>query len=62
MFTAEEFKILNHGFSRAECVKHLNLAVKNCHFIFNGKFYDQVDGVAMGSPFGPLLANTFLFL
>ena len=38
----------------------MNLAVKNCHFIFNGKFYDQVDGVAMGSPLGPLLANIFL--
>ena len=49
-----------HGFSRAEFIKLLNLAVKNCHFIFNGKFYDQVDGVAMGSPLGPLLANIFL--
>ena len=38
----------------------MNLAVKNCHFIFNGKFYDEVDGVAMGSPFGPLLANILL--
>ena len=33
---------------------------KNCHFIFNGKFYDQVDSVAMGSPLGPFLANIFL--
>ena len=48
------------GFSRDEFVKLLNLAVKNCHFIFNGKFYDQIDGVAMGSPLGPLLANIFL--
>ena len=47
------------GFSRDEFVKLLNLAVKNCHFIFNGKFYDQIDGVAMGSPLGPLLANIF---
>ena len=45
------------GFSRDEFVKLFNLAVKNCHFIFNGKFYDQIDGVAMGSPLGPLLAN-----
>ena len=28
--------------------------------MFNRKFYDQVDGVAMGSPLGPLLANIFL--
>ena len=50
---------LFHGFSRVELVKLLNLAVKNCHFIFNGKFYDQV-GVAMGSALDPLLANIFL--
>ena len=47
-------------FSRDEFVKLLNLAIKNCHFIFNGKCYDQIDGVAMGSPLGPLLANIFL--
>ena len=25
-----------------------------------GKFYDQIDGVAMGSPLGPVLANLFM--
>ena len=28
--------------------------------IFNGVYYSQVDGVAMGSPLGPTLANLFL--
>ena len=28
--------------------------------MFIGKFYDQIDGVAMGSPSGPVLANIFL--
>ena len=26
-------------------------------FIFDGKFYEQCDGIAMGSPLGPTLAN-----
>ena len=30
------------------------------HFLFEGKFYDQIDGVAMGSPLAPFLANLFM--
>ena len=37
-----------------------SLSVKNCHFIFNGRIYQQIDGVAMGSPLGPLFANIFM--
>ena len=29
-------------------------------FVFDGKFYEQCDGVAMGSPLGPTLANVFM--
>ena len=29
-------------------------------FLYNNKLYKQVDGVAMGSPLGPSLANFFL--
>ena len=28
--------------------------------MFEGKFYDQIDGVAMGPPLGPVLANLFV--
>ena len=28
--------------------------------MFKGNFYDQVDGVAMGSPLAPVLANLFM--
>ena len=41
----EEFLLL--------CTKHVN-------FTFNGDIYIHLDGVAMGSPLGPLLANVFL--
>ena len=29
-------------------------------FIFNGSFYDQINGLSMGSPLGPVLANLFM--
>ena len=38
----------------------LNLACKNALFIFDGVYYNQIDGVAMGSPLGPQLANAFM--
>ena len=28
--------------------------------MFEGKFYDQIDGVVMGSPLGPVLENRFM--
>ena len=38
----------------------LYLATKESYFIFNNILYKQIDGVAMGSPLGPSLANAFL--
>ena len=38
----------------------LKVATKDQLFQFNGNLYEQVDGVAMGSPLGLLLANTFM--
>ena len=36
------------------------LATKESFILFNGQYYKQIDGVAMGSPLGPTLANIFL--
>ena len=38
----------------------LNLAAYESFFIFDQVMYRQIDGVAMGSPLGPILANAFL--
>ena len=45
---------------RKELKKLLDLCTKEVHFTFNGQTYIQVDGVAMGSPLGPVLANIFM--
>ena len=38
----------------------LNYCVKQNHFVHNGILYDQIDGVAMGSPLGFILTNAFI--
>ena len=50
--------ILN--FSKLQLHKLLSLAATDCFFIFNENVYKQKDGVAMGNPLGPTLANAFL--
>ena len=48
------------GISKNDFCDLLNLATKESFFKFKNKFYIQVDGAAMGSPLGPILANIFL--
>jgi len=43
-----------------QLTKLLEIATANQLFQFNGQLYEQIDGVAMGSPLGPLMANVFL--
>ena len=38
----------------------LLLCTKNVHFTFNNKIYRQTDGVAMGSPLGPVISGIFM--
>ena len=38
----------------------LKIATKDKLFQFNGDLYKQIDGIAMCSPLGSLLANTFM--
>ena len=38
----------------------LTVATKELLFMFNNKFYKQIDGVYMGSPLGPALTNIFM--
>ena len=48
------------GLNRNQLKSLLDFAVKENVFIFDNIVYQQIDGVAMGSPLGPTLANIFL--
>ena len=50
-----------NNINRNDFGKLLRAALQNKYFNFEGKIYKQLDGVAMGSPLGPTLANAFLF-
>ena len=48
------------GLSKDDFKRLLEISTKGSVFYFNGCYYRQKDGVAMGSPLGPDLANAFL--
>ena len=53
---------LNLNITKKELKKRFLFATSPTHFIFNSKFYNQIDGVALGSPMAPVLANIFMGL
>ncbi|CAF1601783.1 unnamed protein product, partial [Didymodactylos carnosus] len=46
--------------NRYELKSLLEIATKDSHFIFNDKIYCQLQGIAMGSPLGPLFADVYI--
>ena len=53
-------KLVKTKLKRHEMKKLLDLCTKELHFSFNGKIYKQIDGVVMGNPLGPVIANIFM--
>ena len=43
-----------------QIVTLLEFCPKNTYFLFQGKYYEEVHGAAMGSPISPLIANLFM--
>ena len=38
----------------------LEFCLKNAYFIFQDRFYEQIEGAAMGSPISPIIANLYM--
>ena len=55
-----EEKQLDIGIPTEDLKKLLLACTLNVQFLFNHQIYRQKDGVAMGSPLGPLLADVFM--
>ena len=51
---------IHTNIKRSEMKELLLLCIKNVHFTFNNDIYQQCDGVAMGSPLGPVIAGIFM--
>ena len=55
--------IFNHNPSLNITKKELRnflFAASQTDFILSSKFYNQIDGIAIGSPLAPALANIFM--
>jgi hypothetical protein len=48
------------GLCKWQFCKLLSLTVKHSYFLINSILYEQVDGLAMGSPVAPAHAHIFL--
>ena len=49
-----------NGLTKTDIQKGLELSVRNSFFTFDGKYYEQIDGLGMGLPLAPTFANIFL--
>jgi hypothetical protein len=49
-----------HGLSRRNLKELLEICTQKSIFSFDGKYYEQIDGVSMGCRLGPTFANYFM--
>ena len=56
----DRLKIVPFNLTHKQFRSLLEMSVKESIFLFGDQLFKQIDGVAMGSPLGPTLANVFL--
>ena len=54
------FKQNTIGLTKDEVMQLLKLVLENCVFSFQGNFFKQLHGAAMGSPCSPVVANIYM--
>ena len=55
-----EHKKINASIRKKEMKQFLTLCTKNVHLTYDNTAYQQNDGVAMGSPLGPVQSGIFM--
>ena len=53
------YEVADH-LDREDVMALLKVVLNNCVFSFQGKFYKQLHGAAMGSPCSPVVANIYM--
>ena len=59
-FLSEKLSNLELPLQSAKIIALIELCIVDCRFIFNGMYYKQIFGMAMGNCLSPLLANIYM--
>ena len=57
----DSLSLLSHHFTE-DILALFKLVLTSTYFCFNGQHFEQTDGVAMGSPLSPVIANFYILL
>ncbi|XP_047985276.1 uncharacterized protein LOC125225561 [Leguminivora glycinivorella] len=53
-------RMAEHDDSLTEYMKMIEFCLTSGYFVWRGEYYLQIEGVAMGSPIAPVVANLFM--
>ena len=55
-----DVKVLSTSMPIQHIISLLEICLRNTYFLLQSKYYEQMHGVAMGSPISPFVANLFM--